>query len=80
MNTKRVRERILRREDFYDPEEVRRLLEHAPGVLEEAFWLCGAHAGFRLPGEAQGTRWGAVDFKAGVIRPYDNWVRGQRQA
>jgi integrase len=74
-NTKRVRERILRRDDFYDPEEVRRLLEHAPGVLEEAFWLCGAHAGFRLPGEAQGTRWGAVDFKAGVIRPYDNWVR-----
>lgn len=75
LNTKRVRERILRRDDFYDPEEVRRLLEHAPGVLEEAFWLCGAHAGPRLPGEAQGTRWGAVDFKAGVIRPYDNWVR-----
>jgi integrase len=74
-NTKRVRERILRRDDFYDPEEVARILEHAPGVLEEAFWLCGAHAGFRLPGEAQGTRWGAVDFKAGVIRPYDNWVR-----
>jgi integrase len=74
-NKRRERERILRRDDFYDPDEVDRLLQHAPGVLEEAFWLCGAHAGFRLPGEAQGIRWGAVDFQAGVIRPYDNWVR-----
>jgi integrase len=55
--------------------EVDRLLSRAPGVVEEAFWLCGAHAGFRLPGEALGLRWGAVDFSAGVIRPYDNWVR-----
>ena len=29
----------------------------------------------RLPGEALGLRWGAVDFAAGVIRVYDNWVR-----
>ena len=72
---RRDRQRILRRDDFYDTEEVDRLLQHAPGVLEQAFWLCGAHAGFRLPGEAQGLRWGAVDFRAGVIRPYDNWVR-----
>jgi integrase len=74
-NKRRERERILRRDDFYDPDEVDQLLQYAPGVLEQAFWLCGAHAGFRLPGEAQGLRWGAVDFQAGVIRPYDNWVR-----
>ena len=71
------RERILRRDDFYDPDEIDRLLGHAPGVFEEAFWLCGAHAGLRLPGEALGLRWGAVDFQAGVMRPYDNWVRGE---
>jgi integrase len=69
------RERILRRADFYDPDEVERLLEHASGPFEEAFWLCGFHAGMRLPGEALGLRWGAVDFEAGVIRIYDNWVR-----
>jgi integrase len=70
-------ERILRRDDFYDPDEVDRLLRHAPGVFEEAFWLCGAHAGLRLPGEALGLRWGAVDFQTGVLRPYDNWVRNE---
>ncbi len=72
---RRERERILRCDDFYDPDEIDRLVRHAPSVIEQAFWLCGAHAGFRLPGEAQGLRWGAVDFQAGVIRPYDNWVR-----
>jgi integrase len=70
------RERVLRREDFYNPQEVQRLLAHAPTVFEEAFWLCGAHAGLRLSGEALGLRWGAVDFHAKLIRPYDNWVRG----
>lgn len=69
------RERILRRDDFYDPNEVAQLLDHAPGIFEEAFWLCGFHAGMRLPGEALGLRWGAVDFDAGIIRIYDNWVR-----
>jgi integrase len=69
------RERILRRDDFYDSNEVQRLLEHAPGAFEQAFWLCGFHAGMRLPGEALGLRWGAVDFDAGVLRVYDNWVR-----
>jgi integrase len=69
------RERILRRDDFYDPDEIARLLERAPGPFEEAFWLCGFHAGMRLPGEALGLRWGAVDFDAGVLRIYDNWVR-----
>jgi integrase len=71
------RERILRRDDFYDTEEVDCLLQHAPSVFEEAFWLCGAHAGLRLPGEALGLRWGAVDFQTGVMRPYDNWVRNE---
>jgi len=71
------RERILRRDDFYDPDEIARLLEHAPGDFEEAFWLCGFHAGLRLPGEALGLRWGAVDFEAGVMRVYDNWVRNE---
>lgn len=47
------RERILRRDDFYDSEEVDRLLTGAPSVFEEAFWLCGAHAALRLPGEAR---------------------------
>lgn len=70
------RERILRREDFYDTDEIDRLLGYAPSVFEEAFWLCGGHAGLRLPGEALGMKWGAVDFHAGVIRPYDNWVLG----
>lgn len=69
------RERILRRDDFYDPDEMERLLRHAPGSFEEAFWLCGFHAGMRLPGEALGLRWGAVDFDVGVLRIYDNWVR-----
>ena len=69
------RERILRRDDFYDPDEIDRLLQHAPSVLEEAFWLLGAHAGLRLPGEAQGLTRGAVDFQAGGIRVHDNWVR-----
>jgi integrase len=77
-NRKGDRERILRRDDFYDPDEVDQLLQHAPGVLEEAFWLLGAHAGFRLPGEAQGLTRGAVDFQAGVIRVHDNWVRNAR--
>jgi integrase len=77
-NKKGERERILRRDDFYDPDEVDRLLQHVPGVLEEAFWLLGAHAGFRLPGEAQGLTRGAVDFPAGVIRVHDNWVRNAR--
>jgi integrase len=71
------RERVLRRDDFYDPDEIYLLLKHAPGTFEEAFWLCGAHAGLRLPGEALGLRWGAVDFDALVLRPYDNWVRDQ---
>jgi integrase len=71
------RERVLRRDDFYDTGEVERLLEQAPSTFEEAFWLCGAHAGLRLPGEALGMRWGAVDFNAMVLRPYDNWVLGQ---
>jgi integrase len=70
-------ERILRRDDFYDPDEIDQLLRHAPGVFEEAFWLCGAHAGLRLPGEALGLRWGAVDFHTGMMRPYDNWVRNE---
>jgi integrase len=70
-------ERILRRDDFYDPGEIDQILGHAPGVFEEAFWLCGAHAGLRLPGEALGLRWGAVDFQTGVMRPYDNWVRNE---
>jgi integrase len=71
------RERVLRRDDFYDPSEIDRLLTHAPRVFEEAFWLCGAHAGLRLSGEALGLRWGAVDFNALVLRPYDNWVLNQ---
>ena len=71
------RERVLRRDDFYDPSEIDRLLKHAPRVFEEAFWLCGAHAGLRLSGEALGLRWGAVDFNALILRPYDNWVLGQ---
>jgi integrase len=71
------RERVLRRDDFYNPNEIDLLLKHAPTVMEEAFWLCGAHAGLRLPGEALGLKWGAVDFNALVLRPYDNWVLGQ---
>ncbi|MGH2865410.1 MAG: tyrosine-type recombinase/integrase [Solirubrobacteraceae bacterium] len=71
------RERVLRRDDFYDPDEIDLLIKHAPDTFKEAFWLCGAHAGLRLPGEALGLRWGAVDFNALVLRPYDNWVRDQ---
>ena len=76
-SNRHARQRVLRRrrDDFYDPSKIAQLLDHAPGMLEEAFWLCGAHAGFRLPGEALGLRWGAVDFQAGVIRLHDNWVR-----
>jgi integrase len=67
--------RILRRSDFYDRTELERLLRAAPGDFERAFWLCGFHAGLRLPGEALGLLWGAVDFEAEVLRPYGNWVR-----
>jgi integrase len=67
--------RILRRSDFYDRAELERLLGAAPGDFERAFWLCGFHAGLRLPGEALGLLWGAVDFEADVLRPYGNWVR-----
>ena len=74
-SNRKARQRVLRRDDFYEPAEVGRLLRYSPSIAAEAFWLCGAHAGFRLPGEALGLRWGAVDFEAGVIRPYDNWVR-----
>jgi hypothetical protein len=74
-STRAARRRILRRDDYFNAAELERLLEQASGDFEEAFWLCGAHAGLRLPGEALGLRWGAVDFQAGVIRPYDNWVR-----
>lgn len=75
LSGKATRRRILRRDDFYNRDEVDRLLKHVATVFEEAFLLCGAHAGFRLPGEALGLRWGAVDFHVGVIRPYDNWVQ-----
>jgi integrase len=71
------REHVLRRDDFYNPNEIDLLLEYASSVFQEAFWLCGAHAGLRLPGEGLGMQWGAVDFNAVVLRPYDNWVLGQ---
>jgi integrase len=74
-----IREGTLRRSDFYDKDEVARLLKQAPGVFERALWLCGCHAGFRLPGEAQGLVWGSVDFKANVIRAQDAWKRGERR-
>jgi integrase len=74
-STRAARRRILRRDDYFNAGELERLLGQASGDFEEAFWLCGGHAGLRLPGEALGLRWGAVDFQAGVIRPYDNWVR-----
>lgn len=74
-NKRHERERVLRRDDFYDPDEIDRLLQHAPSVLEEAFWLLGAHAGLRLPGEGLGLPRGAVDFQAAVIRAHDDWVR-----
>lgn len=47
----------------------------SPSAREEAFWLLGADAGFRLPGEALGLRKGAGDFQANVLCVYDNWVR-----
>jgi integrase len=75
MSGKATRRRILRRDDFYNRDEVECLLKRVATVFEEAFLLCGAHAGFRLPGEALGLRWGTVDFQVGVIRPYDNWVQ-----
>ncbi len=74
-NKRHEREAVLRRDDFYDREEIDRLLTHAPSVLEEAFWLLGSDAGLRLPGEGLGLPRGAVDFEAGVIRVHDNWVR-----
>ncbi|MGH2834457.1 MAG: tyrosine-type recombinase/integrase, partial [Solirubrobacteraceae bacterium] len=73
-STKAEQQRILTREDFYTPEQVQLLLQFAPSIREEACWLCGAHAGLRLPGEALGLKWGMVDFKTEVIRPYGNWV------
>jgi len=48
MNRRTDHKRIGRRGDFYDRDDVARLLAHAPGQFEEAFWLCGFHAGMRL--------------------------------
>lgn len=73
---KQDRDDVLRREDFYDKHQVARLLKEVDDPFDEAFFLCGFHGGFRLPGEGLGLRWGAVDFVVGVVRPYDNWVRG----
>ncbi len=56
----------MRRDDFYDRDEIDRLLKNAPSVREEAF---------RLPVEALGLRKGAVDSQANVIRVHDNWMR-----
>jgi integrase len=75
--SRRERDKILRREDFYNREEIERFLEHAPGPFEAAFWGCGFHAGLRLPGEALGLTWGAVDFETGQLLPYGNWVRNR---
>jgi integrase len=75
-SNKAARSRVLRREDYYHQAEVEQLLEHTAGDVERAFWLCGAHAGLRLPGEALGLRWGAVDLDARILRPYGNWVNG----
>lgn len=77
LSKKAYRMRVLRREDFYDRHEVRRLFAEVDSDLERAFFLCGFHEGFRLPGEALGLSWGAVDFEARVLRPYDNWVRNE---
>jgi integrase len=74
---KAAREAVLRRDDFYDRDEIERLLAHAPSTFEEAFWLAGFHLGMRLPGEGLGLHWGAVDFEAGVVRIYDNWVENE---
>jgi hypothetical protein len=70
------RQRILRREDFYDKDQANRLLAVVEDDLTRTFFRCGFHAGLRLPGEGLGLRWGNVDFDANVLRPHDNWVRG----
>src|SRR5206468_2330317 len=57
-----------------------RLLAGVEDPFDEAFFLSGFHGGLRLPGEGLGLRWGAVDFDAGVVRPYDSWVRNALDA
>ena len=70
-------ERILRRDDFYDPDEVDRS-SGTPLACSRKRSGCAARTrAFGLPGEALGLRWGAVDFQTGVMRPYDNWVRNE---
>lgn len=39
------RQMILRRDDFHDRDEIDRLLEQAPSIHDEAFWLLGCDAG-----------------------------------
>jgi integrase len=75
-SVKAMHQRALNRNDYYVPEEVSKLLDVAPSLDEEAFWLLGAHAGLRLPGEAQGLTWGMVDLDALLVRPLGNWVQG----
>ncbi len=77
VSKKEDRQRVLRRSDFYDRKEVRRLLAEVHDEMERAFFLCGFDEGLRLPGEALGLTWGNVDFGARVIRPFDNWVRNE---
>lgn len=68
---------ILRREDFYDPEQVAALLAHVPDVYERCFFELGFDEGLRLPGEGLALSWGEADFDVRIIRPYDNFVGGE---
>jgi len=46
-------------------------------VFEQGVLVVRTHAGLRTARRSSGLRWGAVDFTAGVLRAYDNWVRNE---
>lgn len=55
-----IREGTLRRIDFYDKNEVARLLAQAPGIFEQALWLCGCQADSAFPVRPKGSYGGRL--------------------
>jgi integrase len=70
-------DRVLRRDDFYDRDEVARLLAHIDDPLVMSFLLTGFDGSARLPGEGQGLRWSSVDFDVDGVHICDNWVENE---
>jgi integrase len=58
---------------FYTPEQVRRLVAHAPSALDAAVYMLATEAGPRLS-EIRALKVGNVDFGVGVLRFEDGYT------